>query len=108
MVGRARWGPLLKAGARICEYQPARLHSKYLIVDGCWCSVGSANLDNRSLRLNEEANLDILDETFAATHTKVFEQDKSRSREITLDEWRRRPLAEKALASAGSLLRSQM
>jgi cardiolipin synthase len=108
MVGRARWRPLLKNGARFFEYQPARFHCKYMIVDGCWCSVGSSNLDNRSLRLNEEANLNILDQEFAAAHAKVFEQDKSRSREITLAEWRRRPIREKALAGAGSLLRSQM
>lgn len=108
MVGRARWRPLLKNGARFFEYQPARFHCKYMIVDGCWCSVGSSNLDNRSLRLNEEANLNILDQEFAAAHAKVFEQDKSRSREITLAEWRRRPILERAFASAGSLLRSQM
>jgi cardiolipin synthase len=108
MVGRSRWGPLLKAGARIFEYQPARFHCKYLIVDGCWCSVGSANLDNRSLRLNEEANLNVLDETFAAAHTAVFEEDKSRSREITLAEWRARPVSEKLIAGAGRLLRSQL
>ena len=108
MVGRARWGPLLENGARFFEYQPARLHCKYMIVDGCWCSVGSSNLDNRSLRLNEEANLNILDNEFAAVHTSVFEQDKSRSREISLAEWRRRPASEKAIACAGSVLRSQM
>ena len=79
-----------------------------MIVDGCWCSVGSSNLDNRSLRLNEEANLNILDNEFAAMHTSVFEQDKSRSREISLAEWRRRPASEKAIARAGSVLHSQM
>ena len=108
MVGRARWRPLLENGARFFEYQPARFHCKYMIVDGCWCSVGSSNLDNRSLRLNEEANLNILDNEFAAMHTSVFEQDKSRSREISLAEWRRRPASEKAIARAGSVLRSQM
>jgi cardiolipin synthase len=108
MVGRARWGPLLDAGARYYEYVPARFHSKYLIVDGCWCSVGSCNLDNRSLRLNEEANLDVLNEPFAAAHSAVFEQDKQRSREISFAEWRHRPLAEKVRGNAGRLLRSQM
>jgi cardiolipin synthase A/B len=108
MVGRERWGPLLKAGARFFEYQPARYHCKYLIVDGCWCSVGSSNLDNRSLRLNEEANLNILDETFAAAHAEVFEQDKSRSREVTHAEWLRRPFSQKAFGRLGGLFRSQM
>lgn len=107
-VGRERWGPLLEAGARIYEYAAARFHCKYLIVDGCWCSVGSTNLDNRSLRLNEEANLNIMDEDFATLHTRIFEEDKARSREITLAEWRRRPLAEQVRGLAGSVLRKQL
>jgi cardiolipin synthase A/B len=108
VVGRERWGPLLKAGARFFEYQPARFHCKYIIVDDCWCSVGSANLDNRSLRLNEEANLNILDTTFAAEHARVFEMDKSQSREVTHAEWLRRPFSEKMKGRVGGLLRSQM
>jgi phosphatidylserine/phosphatidylglycerophosphate/cardiolipin synthase-like enzyme len=77
------------------EYQPARFHCKYLLVDDCWASVGSANLDNRSLSLNEEANLNVLDKKFVVAHTRVFEEDKSHSREITLDDWQRRPWGEK-------------
>ena len=107
-VGKMRWSPLLKAGAHFYEYQPARYHCKYLIVDDCWSSVGSANFDNRSLRLNEEANLNVLDEGFAAKHTKIFEEDKSRSRRITLADWRRRPLGEKLKGAAWLFLRSQM
>src|SRR6266446_9013606 len=47
-VGKMRWLALLKAGAHFYEYQPARYHCKYMMVDECWSSVGSANLDNRS------------------------------------------------------------
>jgi len=47
-VGKTRWRPLLEAGAHFYEYIPARFHSKYLIVDDCWTSVGSANFDTRS------------------------------------------------------------
>jgi cardiolipin synthase A/B len=79
-----------------------------MIVDNCWSSVGSANLDNRSLRLNEEANLNVLDEGFAAKHTKIFEKDKSNSQRVTLSDWRRRPLEEKLKGSVGLILRSQM
>jgi cardiolipin synthase A/B len=107
-VGKTRWRPLLEAGARFYEYQPARFHCKYLLVDDCWASVGSANLDNRSLSLNEEANLNVLDERFVAAHTGVFEEDKSHSREITLHNWRGRPLGEKIKGRIGSLLASQM
>jgi cardiolipin synthase len=107
-VGTTRWRPLLEAGARFYEYQPARFHCKYLLVDDCWASVGSANLDNRSLSLNEEANLNVLDEKFVAGHARVFEEDKSHSREITLDDWRRRPWGEKIRGRIGSVLASQM
>jgi cardiolipin synthase len=107
-VGKARWRPLLEAGARFYEYQPARFHCKYLLVDDCWASVGSANLDNRSLSLNEEANLNVLDKERVEMHARIFEEDKSHSREVTLEEWRRRPFSERLRGHAGMLLRQQM
>ena len=107
-VGKAGWRPLLEAGARFYEYQPARFHCKYLIVDDCWLSVGSANLDNRSLSLNEEVNLNILDKKFVAKQIVTFEDDKARSREITMDDWQNRPWPEKIKGRLASILRSQM
>ncbi len=76
---------LLKAGVRIYEYQPAMVHVKLMIVDGAFVSVGSGNLDLRSLRLNDEANLNVLSQSFAAEQARLFVQDKQRCREITLD-----------------------
>jgi len=108
MVGRSRWSPMLEAGVRFYEYQPARFHCKYMIVDDCWVSVGSTNFDNRSLRVNEEANLNVLDGDFAPAHTRIFEEDKARSKEITLGDWRRRPVSERILGHTASLLRAQM
>ena len=107
-VGKTTWRPLLEAGARFYEYQPGRFHCKYLLVDDCWASVGSANLDNRSMSLNEEANLNVLDHGWVAEHIRIFEEDKSHAREITIDEWQRRPVREKIMGRAGSLLASQM
>ena len=108
LAGRSRWKPLLEAGVRLWEYQPARFHCKCLIVDDCWCSVGSANLDHRSLRLNEEANLNIHDAGFAAEQLRVFEEDISHSHLITFDEWKRRPVSEKITGHAAALGRLQM
>lgn len=108
LVGRSRWEPLLEAGVRFREYESGLFHCKYLIVDDCWLAVGSANFDNRSLRLNEEANLNVLDRSLAAEHLRIWEQDCARSREITLEEWRNRPAWEKASGRAGALFRSQM
>ena len=107
-VGKSRWRALLEAGVRFYEYQPGRFHCKYLLVDDCWASVGSANLDNRSMSLNEEANLNVLDHEFVAMHTRVFEDDKQHSREVKLDDWRRRPWNEKVRGRLGTILRSQM
>jgi len=107
-IGRSRWKPMLDAGVRFFEYQPARFHCKYMIVDDCWCSVGSTNFDNRSLRLNEEANLNILCCDFAADHARIFEKDKSLSKEVTLRAWSHRPLSEKISGHLGCVLRSQI
>lgn len=107
-VGKTRWPRLFEAGARFFEYQPARFHCKHFLVDDCWASVGSANLDNRSLSLNEEANLNVLDAGFVREQRRVFEEDLSYSREITYDEWRRRPMREKIKGNLGSIIRQQL
>jgi cardiolipin synthase len=107
-VGKARWKPLLEAGARFYEYQPARFHCKYLLVDDCWASVGSANLDNRSLSLNEEANLNVLDKEWVQTHSRIFDEDKSHSREVTLRDWHQRPAVEKVRGNMAMFLRQQL
>ena len=63
-ASRAKWGPLLRAGVRIYEYQPTMYHTKVMVVDEVWSSVGSTNFDDRSFRLNDEANLNVLDPEF--------------------------------------------
>ena len=107
-AGRARWGPLLEAGAEIYEYEPTMFHCKVMVVDDVWVSVGSTNFDNRSFRLNDEANLNILDPDFARGQAEVFERDLASSRRITLEEWRRRPWTEKLKERAAAVFRSQL
>ena len=63
---RGNWGPMLQAGIEIAEFQPTMYHVKGLVVDGVFSSVGSTNFDNRSFRLNDEANLNVLDRDFGA------------------------------------------
>ncbi len=91
-ASRSKWGPLLKAGVTIYEYEPTMYHCKVMIVDDLWVSVGSANIDSRSFRLNDEANLNVFASAFAAEQTLVFEQDKKRARVVTLEDWKRRSL----------------
>jgi cardiolipin synthase len=107
-ASRSQWGPLLEAGIDIYEYQPTMNHCKVMIVDDRWVSVGSANFDNRSFRLNDEANLNVLDEGFATEQAEIFEHDKQACRQVTLEEWRNRPLREKLIENLAGLLRSQV
>src|SRR4029453_18735615 len=65
-ASRARWGDLLKAGVEIYEYKPTMYHCKQMIVDDLWVSIGSANLDHLSFRLNDEAILNVLPAGFVA------------------------------------------
>ncbi len=107
-ASRGTWGPLLQAGAEIYEYQPTMYHCKVMIVDQLLVSVGSTNFDNRSFRLNDEANLNVYDAAFAARQSEVFEQDLTRSRRITLVEWSERPFTEKIKERLALLLESQL
>ena len=107
-ASRATWGPLLQAGALIYEYQPTMYHCKVMIVDQLLVSVGSTNFDNRSFRLNDEANLNVYDAAFARRQTEVFEDDLKRSRRVTYEEWLNRPLREKAHEKLTGWLRSQL
>ncbi|WP_129782121.1 phospholipase D-like domain-containing protein [Peristeroidobacter soli] len=107
-ASRASWGGLLAAGAQIHEYQPTMFHCKTVIVDGLLVSVGSTNIDTRSFRLNDEANLNVYDAAFAQALTEVFERDLKQTRRITLQTWRDRPLTEKIMENAAAALSSQL
>ena len=89
------WGQLLEAGIRIYEYRVTMTHAKVLIVDGLWTVVGTTNLDNRSFEHNDEVNLALRDKEVAARLLQDYERDIRDSDEITLEQWRRRPLWEK-------------
>jgi cardiolipin synthase A/B len=107
-ASRSKWGRLLKAGIDIYEFQPTMYHCKFMIVDEVWVSVGSANFDNRSFRLNREANLNIYDQEFARQHVAVFERDKVLSRKITHSIWKRRPRHERVEEFVATLVESQL
>ena len=107
-ASRARWGVLLEAGVQIAEYQPTMFHCKVLVVDGLLVSVGSTNFDNRSFRLNDEANLNVLSATFAQRQIEIFDEDMRRSKPITLQAWQGRPWLEKLTEHSASLFGSQL
>jgi phosphatidylserine/phosphatidylglycerophosphate/cardiolipin synthase-like enzyme len=83
----------------------------HVLIDGMgclWVSVGSANFDNRSFRLNDEANLNVFGREFALRECEEFRKDKENAREVTWERWKRRPLAQKAADAAVALVRSQV
>jgi cardiolipin synthase len=107
-ASHAKWGRLLRAGAEIYEFQPTMFHCKVMVVDGLWSTVGSTNFDNRSFRLNDEANLNVLSASFAQRQTAIFNDDLKRSRRITYEEWEHRSWKEKLSERVEGLLDSQL
>jgi cardiolipin synthase len=89
--------PLLRAGVRIYEFQPTLIHQKIVIVDRAWSHVGSTNFDSRSLKLNAEVGIGLLDRTIAAHLLQAFEQDLLHSKELKLEQWRSRSTYSRAL-----------
>jgi cardiolipin synthase len=90
-AGRADYERLMEQGMEVYEYQPSMMHAKALIVDGTMAIIGSANLDNRSLELNDELNAAVFDGALARRLTSDFDSDLRRSKKLSLDEWRSRP-----------------
>jgi len=102
------WGPLLKSGIEIYEYDPTMFHNKLLIVDRQMVSVGSTNFDLRSFRLNDEASLNVYDAGFAAHMTEVFERDLKPTTRYTYETWEKRPLKEKFMEKVVLPIKSQL
>jgi cardiolipin synthase len=107
LASRRRYGELLAAGVEIHEYQPAMIHAKALVVDGEWTVLGSTNFDNRSFGLNDEVNAALRDGALAARMEEDFASDLAKSRRISLDEWTRRSLVERVLATLCMALERQ-
>ena len=107
-ASRAGWGDLLQAGVEIAEFAPTMFHVKSMVVDDLFVTVGSTNFDNRSFRLNDEANLNVLDAGFAKQQIAIFDADWQRSRPLTHQQWLNRPWNEKALEHLASVFKSQL
>ena len=95
LAGSYLYRTLLEAGVRVYEFAPTLPHQKIVIVDGVWSHIGSTNFDARSLALNEEVGVGILDEQVATELKDAFKADQKRSSELQLERWRRRPWMER-------------
>jgi cardiolipin synthase A/B len=90
LAGRAWYDTLLEAGVRVYEWQPSTLHAKTFVVDGEWLTIGSMNFDNRSMALNDEATLMVLDRTVGDQMDRIFIDDLGHATEITAARFRQR------------------
>jgi cardiolipin synthase len=106
-ASRRLYGPLLRAGARIYEYDPTMLHAKILVIDGLWSVVGSTNFDNRSFGINDEINVAAFDAALATRLQEDYQRDLAQSHRVTYRKWYRRPLVERVWELLGWLLERQ-
>jgi cardiolipin synthase len=105
LAGRAWYDTLLDAGVRLYEWQPTTLHAKTFVVDGEWSTVGSMNFDNRSMALNDEATLMVLDRAIGQQMNRIFLDDLQHTQEITVEAFRTRSWLQRIAASWASTLR---
>jgi cardiolipin synthase len=99
LASRHHYGPLLEGGVRIYEYQPSMMHSKTLVVDGIFSTIGSINLDVRSMSKNAEVSLSFYDRAFSATLEAMFQRDLQLCNEITYEAWKHRGFSARFLES---------
>jgi cardiolipin synthase len=90
LASRFHYGELLDGGVEIYEYLPTMLHTKVMVVDSLWASIGSINFVNRSMKKNAEANVAIYDLAFAAQVEKTIEADLAASERFTKEKWKKR------------------
>jgi cardiolipin synthase A/B len=95
---REVFGPLLDGGIQLHEYAPALLHTKMMIVDGAWATVGSANFDNRSMAMNDELNVMFYDQTIAKRLEEIFVEDVTHSNKLTPEKLENRQWFHRALS----------
>ena len=102
------YGPLLKHGIEIYEYNRTMLHHKYMVCDGVWSTVGTTNFDNRAFALNDEHNVCLYDRQVAAEFEAIFANDLAACAKVEFAEWRRRGVMMKAAEAFVSLLKEQV
>jgi len=102
-AGRAKYARMLRAGVRIYERKDALLHAKTAVIDGVWSTVGSTNLDRRSLDSNDEIDAIVLGRAFGKQMEAMFLDDLQASEPISPERWRERSPADR-LKELGAVL----
>jgi cardiolipin synthase len=103
LAARFYWTDMLAAGVKVYQYTPGMMHAKYVLVDGEWASVGSANMDNRSLLLNFEANCQLFDSGLVAELEREFLRDLEVSVKLDPEVFAARPRIARLAENAARL-----
>ena len=107
-AGSYLYAGMMKAGVELYEFEPTLLHQKVVVVDGIWSHIGSTNFDERSLALNEEVGVGLLDAGIAQELRDTFERDLLACRRITPERWQRRGLLPRVAAWAAYQVHEQL
>jgi len=99
-AARYHWSQVLPSGIKVYQYTKGMMHSKVVMVDGIWASVGTANLDNRSLFLNFEVNCLIYSRAAVAELEAAFERDLADAILLDRHVYARRPFPGRLLENA--------
>jgi cardiolipin synthase A/B len=99
---------LLEAGVRVYEYDRTLIHQKTMVVDGLWAHVGSTNFDARSLEINEEISISLIDEKVAKALEDAFAADLKHARELEIAEWSRRSYWHRAVDRVAYSIHAQL
>jgi cardiolipin synthase A/B len=102
------YGPLLRAGIEIVEYNRTMLHQKLMIVDGVWATIGTTNFDWRSFAHNEETSVSMIDRGLVSQLTHDFDIDVSAATPVTLHDWHRRGVVQRSRELVAAFLREQV
>src|SRR5205823_13128541 len=103
LAARFYWTDMLDAGVKVYQYAAGMMHSKFVLVDGEWASVGSANFDNRSLLLNFEANCQLFDAPLVEELEKAYRRDLEISVRLDPAVFAARPLIGRMAENAARL-----
>ncbi len=108
IAGEQNYAPLLEAGVRIFRYGPTMLHAKIMTADGVVATVGSGNFDQRSLGINEEANIVVFDKATTQILDTHFDEDLQRSEEVHPDDWDERGALQRVAEAATDAIGPQL
>ena len=102
------YGPLLRAGIEVLEYNRTMLHHKTMVVDGVWTTIGTTNFDNRSFAHNEENNVCVYDRGLAERLDRIFEDDVAGCDRMDYERWKKRGLIARAEEIIAAFLAEQI